>query len=626
MDRFFFIFISNVDFKENNLIADDEHIYASLPEEEEFEVEEDAKPSGSFSARSTLPDNCQLIAYQQDYCSENNALERMTNETNGRNVVNIKASEANNSVTNTTSNSPFHHSNSSNNSSSSSSTIGDNTEDIYEEVSNLVDMKFNELDHIKRRSGSQDTLIAISTNDISQLNGDISDDEEDNEEEEEDDDEDLDEDCISMISHASSSTFSSFTTCANQDFEFIVSQNQIGDDSLSSTKQQSVSHDGKSNGKSEAKSTNVELEPSTLSLAAMYYNRFILNEGGANAKSGHRQRPKINRRQSFSTAYELRQRILHNQLNRQLDDDNKMNLIEEECEDNGAIDGSNDNYHPYTAELEELLATRLNRRISTSEDNLLSIISTIVNCGDDTNDFDLNQIDGQQNIENNENKCEKTNQTKSEDEQDKSGTFLLKKDSNRVLGMKKLTAKQSQSSTAIPRATSNLPVPKSTKVGQQMNPATKISIKELKSKKQAAKISMPNSSKIQSRPVLNNNRVYELGSLWERSNGNGKFTPMYNPKSKLNADKSKLSKKSQSPTSSSSSSSTPTSPSRVPMFISVSPLRTPTQYPARKESASKYQSKLPEPSQYSVKQKQDARQNAILAKNALLLSGIKNDA
>lgn len=623
------------------MIADEEHIYASLPEEEEEsdaaaaaaaaataagDAEDCQKASGSFSARSTLPDNCQLITYDggesypRDYGPQNNQLrmngtvantDQLTTTTNTVSDIDRNGNFRTNEfqIIETNQQTTDHHGS---NSSSSSSTVGDNTEDIYEEVSNLMELSLNDFERIKSRTDSQDTLIGIGDDNHRQ-----------NDKEEDDDDDDdgvLEEDRISMISQASSSTFSSFTTCANQDFEFIISQNEISDASPGEVVNAGSDH--LQPPKETLKTNEAMLEPSTLSLAAMYYNRFILNEknsggggggGSRNAKCGHRQRAsKINRRQSFSTAYELRQRILYNQLNRSTPsnngggvggDDIKMNLIEEECEDNEA-----EVYHQgLNKELEELLTYKLSRRISTSEDNLLSIISTIANCGDENNDLDQTLDDHQEGVGDSGAPLERSSPSNG----DRNGTFVLKKDGE--LFTKKPLAKTK--SDGVSRA-SNLPVLKSPKVTSGIqNSATKITIKELKSKKQTSKqVSIP---KFQPK-ITSNSKVYELGSLWERS----KFTPAKNNNFKPTDGKCKLiSKKSTSSTSSSSSASTPTSPSRVPVFISVSPMRTTQQ----QQQQRKFHSKLPEPSQYLVKQKQDPRQNAILAKNALLLSGVKND-
>ncbi|KAH9424056.1 hypothetical protein DERP_008904 [Dermatophagoides pteronyssinus] len=232
------------------------------------------------------------------------------------------------------------------------------------------------------------------------------------------------------------------------------------------------------------------LEPSTLSMAAMYYNRLILNSDSDNAKSGHRQRTKLNRRQSFSTAHELRQRILYNQLNN--NNENQMGLIEEENDDhnNHHDNGSINEYSMFTTNFSEIFPFKLDRRISSSEDNLLSIISTIANCGDDNNaEFespDSNFI--QTNVL-------KENLTNENDENVKiidhsNGTFIMKRDLNL------------KNKSAIPRATAH---------SNASNETLKITIKELKSKKQAQKRT--------SKSNLNSNQKSK-SSLLASNNGN----------------------------------------------------------------------------------------------------------
>nr|XP_027194516.1 probable serine/threonine-protein kinase DDB_G0282963 [Dermatophagoides pteronyssinus] len=684
------------DFNKNNSIADardgsGEPIYASLPNEEEqvkhdddMNGDDEIKASGSFSARSTLPDNCQLISVYAHASNNDDELvhQRQRQKSNILHNVNenlnLKCFRDNDNNEFDNDNDVDNGNISSNSSNSSSSTVGESSEDIYEEVGHLArsnihpnndDLNDFELNHDnnnkRQRSASQDTLIEQNNDPFnleqqqqqqSNLNSNHNNDNDNNNDDDDDEDmsdgddqtlptaDDLDEDQISILSGTSSSTFSSFTTCANQDFEFIVSQ-QLTD---MTTKQQTISSSKSQNHKSNVESvikSNVtnnqmadlrnlksdlenfliekpSLEPSTLSMAAMYYNRLILNSDSDNAKSGHRQRTKLNRRQSFSTAHELRQRILYNQLNN--NNENQMGLIEEENDDhnNHHDNGSINEYSMFTTNFSEIFPFKLDRRISSSEDNLLSIISTIANCGDDNNaEFespDSNFI--QTNVL-------KENLTNENDENVKiidhsNGTFIMKRDLNL------------KNKSAIPRATAH---------SNASNETLKITIKELKSKKQAqkrtSKSNLNSNQKSKSSLLASNNgnRVYELGSLWERqssskfnkestnssilkSSSNIPSSSSSSSVTKQNFSQNKFKSTKTSTTTSPSPSSSPSSSSsssRVSTFITVSPLRTP-------KHQTNFTSKLLPPSDYVVKQpKQDARQNAILAKNALLMSGIK---
>lgn len=482
----------------------------------------------------------------------------------------------------------------------------------------------------RRRSASQDTLTG---GDLGGPNGlqPMSDDDGDS----------VDEDGISILSEASSSTFSSFTTSANQDFEFIVSQKSTAVASRnfdheareSTAKQSAKGKTGSSGADSKEPSANSandsDVEPSTLSMAAMYYNRFILNESGPSKATGHRQRPKVNRRQSFSTAYELRQRILVNQLNRErFEDETGMELIEEEEMEPSIGIASNGET------LEELLSYKLNRRISTSEDNLLSIISTIANCGD------ANGQDGSPSGERSPNKTptpssQSATSSSADSSPAKTGTFL-KKDGPAPVVRKMLYTKKAprarqqippqspvtSHSSAIPRAaassnpgTGNIASPSKASIPGTAN----ISIRELKSKKQATRRTPDGTpSHVRPKSALNVNvdRICELGSLWNRTSTgpNSANSPKSTPTSKPGARYTATSKLLDAVTISTSSSS-PSTPCRVPTFI---PAPVAVRTPTRKDPAGgNFSSKLTPPSQYVVKVKQNARQNAILAKNAL---------
>lgn len=510
-------------------------------------------------------------------------------------------------------------------------------ETIYEEVSNLMDSPPSSgheqmLADSRRRSASQDTLTGTDLGGHNALQP-MSDDDGDS----------VDEDGISMSSEVSSSTFSSFTTSANQDFEFIVSQKSTAvasrnfdHEARESTAKQSAK--GKTDSSSGAdrkepsgsSANDSDVEPSTLSMAAMYYNRFILNESGPSKATGHRQRPKVNRRQSFSTAYELRQRILVSQLNRErFEDETGMELIEEEEIEPSLVLANNGET------LEELLSYKLNRRISTSEDNLLSIISTIANCGDTT---------GQEGSPSGERSPSKTptpsSQSATSSSADSSpakpGTFL-KKDGpapavRKMLYTKKAPRAREQippqspvtsHSSAIPRAASSSN-PATGNVAPSPSKATipgtaNISIRELKSKKQATRRTPDGTpSHVRPKSALNVNadRICELGSLWNRTSTgpNSANSPKSTPTSKPGARYTATSKLLEAVTISTSSSS-PTTPCRVPTFI---PAPVAVRTPTRKDPAGgNFNSKLTPPSQYVVKVKQNARQNAILAKNAL---------
>ena len=651
------------------MIPEDEHIYASLPEEEEEDVN---RQSGSFSARSTLPDNCQLINYDQVKGVERNP-KRPNNidyqtfvchqpSPTGTNqpIYGRKLLDQSSSSSCSNSRSSNSNSNSSDNSveqsptkqSYDSSTV-ENSEDIYEEVSHLL--RSSGAAELLRHSASQDTLINEEVPDIGGNNGRIilSDDEEEEDDDEDDDDDDeeynngidnIDEDRISMISEASSSTFSSFTTCANQDFEFIVSQNNTESSSSSSSSddqdrdrtlkrstKDKISNNGmvdKSHNQSlSQRSTNLEeIEPSTLSMAAICYNRFILNESG-HTKEGHRQRSKLSRRQSFSTAYELRQRILVNQLNhqqRRLEDE----VIEEESEQSLMLNEISTNFDQLMMNhnFEDIFSYKLNRRISTSEDNLLSIISTVANCGDDAGDQEyLLETEKLQSpnktisplitIEPDQSYFLKTN------DDTKNGTFVKRELSNKSFTKNERPNRQFINS-AIPRASnlSSKSVQSSPNKFQTTNKSqtTNISIKELKSKKQATK-KQPNndnggSQKLRPKSAMNNDRISELGSLWDRSNVTSANTKPTINQSSYNKNSSSIGANKMTTTKPiNKTNSSSSSPSRVPTFI-------PALSRKAESNGTNFTSKLAMPSQYIVKStKQNARQNAILAKKALML-------
>ena len=654
-----------------NAIAEDEHIYASLPEEEEGEEEDDTKQSGSFSARSTLPDNCQLISYQS---KEDNFVNCDFKKKIDFELFKMKSSRHQSSDNSSNSSSSDQPSDSklylNNTAGNSNTNTVEKNDDIYEEVLHLISSpmtcEFNQLQ--MKNSASLDTL----TGDIDQnkqyqdtnldrdaKNEDDNDDDDDDYDDDEDEDDNINEDEISMLSEESSSTFSSFTTCANQDFEFISSQkidnstsnqeqainNETQDYTLKrSVKPKSEDSIGKFVNKADNSIINIdavsvsgtvqEIEPSTLSMAAIYYNKYILNQSGQ-AKSGLRQRPKINRRQSFSTAYELRQRILVNQLNLQRErlenENNKMSLIEEEAEqslnvNHGLIDDSNHEYRGLSENLDDILQFKVSRRISTSEDNLLSIISTVANYGDVEHDCQMTEAI--QSSENKINQIQEEYSPKSESltETNKSKTFIKK---DRLPGKhftKKPIIKRPVNS-AIPRASKamnrlNEPLFNKTISHQTKNYRTaNISFKELKSKKlQATKQQLFDGIKTRSKSrSINGDRICELGSLWNRSNvgnSNSQVKPVnVNLLSNKCTNRLAMNGKSTSLTSSTSSSSPPSSPSsRVPTFI---PERSPRDL---SRPTVNFISKLTPPSQYTVKAKQNARQNAILAKNALMLS------
>lgn len=563
--------------------AEEEHIYASLPEVEEDEelletnkTGQAAKPlplpptttvEGSFSARSTLP---------EDY--------------------HLGASEAAAPVTH---------------SSSSSSTVNE-TEDIYEEVNILI-----ENEKAKLRSQSQDTLV-----DFKVKMEEVDEDEDgrvgDEEDEDDEDDDENNADLVSMMSEiSSSSTFSSFTTCANQDFEFIVSQS-----SSSGSSGNSSSADNNSSGeatstlkrekkkKKNANTSNEEetkaapLEPSNLSMAAMYYSRFMVNEGGHEKKEALRQRPKLDRRQSFSTAYELRQRILQEQQQQLNESYPHAKIIEEEEEEGAGIEQNM---------LDDMFASsRLNRRICNSEDNLLSIISTIANCGDEGVAGGVDN--GSHEI------VTKVDETKVNAGKPKNGTLVLKKE-----------GKASTKATVNVRKVSHLPKPTpmvtirpfvsttssaspiKTVATASTTTNGNISIKELKSKRQQIpkKVTPSTGVAVKVLKTTSSTPTAELGSLWANKTAGRKSTALATTPS------SALAKSTPSLASSSPSSN------RVPTFITtsvgVSQLATPSRG-----------SRLPMPttaaattSAATTKQKQNLRQNAMLAKNALLSSGIE---
>ncbi|KAJ6220280.1 hypothetical protein RDWZM_006092, partial [Blomia tropicalis] len=615
------------EYGQQNMIPEDEHIYASLPEEEEEDVN---RQSGSFSARSTLPDNCQLINYDQVKGIERNP-KRPNNidyqtfvchqpSPTGTNqpIYGRKLLDQSSSSSCSNSRSSNSNSNSSDNSveqsptkqSYDSSTV-ENSEDIYEEVSHLL--RSSGAAELLRHSASQDTLINEEVPDIGGNN-------------------------------ASSSTFSSFTTCANQDFEFIVSQNNTESSSSSSSSddqdrdrtlkrstKDKISNNGmvdKSHNQSlSQRSTNLEeIEPSTLSMAAICYNRFILNESG-HTKEGHRQRSKLSRRQSFSTAYELRQRILVNQLNhqqRRLEDE----VIEEESEQSLMLNEISTNFDQLMMNhnFEDIFSYKLNRRISTSEDNLLSIISTVANCGDDAGDQEyLLETEKLQSpnktisplitIEPDQLYFPKTN------DDTKNGTFVKRELSNKSFTKNERPNRQFINS-AIPRASnlSSKSVQSSPNKFQTTNKSqtTNISIKELKSKKQATK-KQPNndnggSQKLRPKSAMNNDRISELGSLWDRSNVTSANTKPTINQSSYNKNSSSIGANKMTTTKPiNKTNSSSSSPSRVPTFI-------PALSRKAESNGTNFTSKLAMPSQYIVKStKQNARQNAILAKKALML-------
>ncbi|KAI2807244.1 hypothetical protein BLOT_009207 [Blomia tropicalis] len=489
------------EYVQQNMIPEDEHIYASLPEEEEEDVN---RQSGSFSARSTLPDNCQLINYDQ-----------------------VKGVERNPKRPNNIDYQTF------NNTESSSSSSSSDDQD-------------------------RDRTLKRSTKDK-------------------------------------------------------ISNNGMVDKSHN----QSLSQ----------RSTNLEeIEPSTLSMAAICYNRFILNESG-HTKEGHRQRSKLSRRQSFSTAYELRQRILVNQLNhqqRRLEDE----VIEEESEQSLMLNEISTNFDQLMMNhnFEDIFSYKLNRRISTSEDNLLSIISTVANCGDDAGDQEyLLETEKLQSpnktisplitIEPDQSYFLKTN------DDTKNGTFVKRELSNKSFTKNERPNRQFINS-AIPRASnlSSKSVQSSPNKFQTTNKSqtTNISIKELKSKKQATK-KQPNndnggSQKLRPKSAMNNDRISELGSLWDRSNVTSANTKPTINQSSYNKNSSSIGANKMTTTKPiNKTNSSSSSPSRVPTFI-------PALSRKAESNGTNFTSKLAMPSQYIVKStKQNARQNAILAKKALML-------
>lgn len=660
---------------------DDEHIYASLPEEEEEDSEatEKARESGSFSARSTLPDNCQLTNYRGENDQQNTVMSTFFNSKNSK--TNGETHQQLNLF-----NKPNQHSSSSNGSpqSSGTSTVDEDDdqeeeEDIYEEVAQLLVNKKSPESNTEqqmRRSASQDTLRADGENGDDDGDGD------------DDDGESIEEDLVSMLSEASSSsTFSSFTTCANQDFEFIVSS--TGDEQQSpSSEVQSPStstssakvHHANSLKEGELHESNLDvavsqqqiLPPNTLSMAAIYYNRFILNEassssssfsngksgkGGGKGKgggSGHRQRPKVNRRQSFSTAYELRQRILINQMAAARDKSSAaeplMELDEEEAEETEQQQQQTNHYLDQTNPFEDdhalLSSYRLSRRISTSEDNLLSIISTMANCGDQEGDADkltpspCKSSSDSVSSSPSKSSANSTFVKKEPSRSNGSGGGLYNKRQPRNVSRVPSSPSTSSSgsansnSSAIPRAaSSNLHHPPTT------THSTNISIKELKvikSKKkklaQAAN-SKPSASNGSSengahllRPKSGGDKIVELGSLWNRSSvataGKPKSTPPAKGQPRFTATGKLLASINNTATITTGSSSSPSTPCRVPTFIPA-PRR---DSPARRDhqGGSTFASKLAAPSTYGIAPgglnravKQNARQNAILAKNAL---------
>ncbi|KAH9394967.1 hypothetical protein TYRP_005031 [Tyrophagus putrescentiae] len=596
--------------KHHDEAAEEEHIYASLPEEEEEEEEEEAEQngaqssrgsqqlcsSGSFSARSTLPDNCQLSSFREggDLQCGPAIVPQMSTFFNSKNSSSEPQHQQRPSQSaGSTGSSPQ----SSGSSGGDEECREDSGEDIYEEVAQLLPWS---------TAGAGAASVA-----------------------------------------------------------------------------------------------------NTLSMAAMYYNRFILNEasgGNSSGKggkgkskggsgSGHRQRPKVNRRQSFSTAYELRQRILTSQMSSGKGDHinnhgGEMELIEEDEE------GEDHNYqaHHNVDQFEDsgLLSYRLSRRISTSEDNLLSIISTMANCGD-------GEVAGGSGGSGNSSDHTTVNSSSSSSKSGSASSTPSKSSStssSAVTFVKREQQQQQQPSSRSggglynkkqPRNQPNRAVPSSSSFSNSANPssaipraanhansattttthATNISIKELKSKKKklaqaqqaansrsaantAAAGAKADNFQLRPKSALNGNngsggdRIVELGSLWNRSTGataatptktalpNGSSTAKTPPQPRFAATGKLLAAINNSTTTTvtSGTSSSPSTPCRVPTFIPAPATRGSPAAAARGKLEQNghnglFASKLTPPSTYigaggnrAVKQNQ-ARQNAILAKNAL---------
>lgn len=562
----FRLFVADYAEQRNRMVLEDEPIYASLPEEEE---ENDVKTSGSFSARSTLPDKCQLSKYvdKETKCESN-----------------IAFALHNQSAENMQVDAPGEHSPES--SGSNTSTVNDvTTEGIYEEVFHATDPK---------RSLSQDTLIEFNNEHDICTGNDLDDD---------DDDGEVEDDRVSMMSEVSSSTFSSFTTCANQDFDFIVSSSSSSNDSREDIINDSAVLTECSSARTptgcDMNGHEPQLQPSTVSMAAMYYSRHMLNENKPENQQAQRQRSKLDRRQSFSTAYELRQRLLLGQINRQSNsrtDLSSMNRIEEESENGPSHVVINENT-VFRNDMPSLNESKMSKRISSSEDNLLSIISIDTVCGDEV----TRQNESNLKFPSKNHKQTSISDNKNEKFNRNAQTKMFVKNVNEI---------HKFSNSGIPRRLSS----------QHSKPGpANISIKELKSKKQMNKLN-DSTKNILAKPV-HIDPIADLGSLWNRSQkrvvkskNDALVHNLRQPKPNKNNGNTLIDVNSSKNKLSNSLSPSPPSPTRVSSFITSNQLQ-------------KTHKKIPNnpivpkatPAQPN-KYKQNARQNAILAKNALLSS------
>lgn len=366
-----------------------------------------------------------------------------------------------------------------------------------------------------------------------------------------------------------------------------------------------------------------------------------------------------------------------------------MELIEEDEE------GEDHNYqvHHNVDQFEDsgLLSYRLSRRISTSEDNLLSIISTMANCGDGEgaggsggsgNSSDHTTVNSSSSSSKSGSASStpskssstsssavtfvKREQQQQQQPSSRSGGGLYNKKQprnqpNRAVPSSSSFSNSANPSSAIPRAANHANSATTTTTH-----ATNISIKELKSKKKklaqaqqaansrsaantAAAGAKADNFQLRPKSALNGNngsggdRIVELGSLWNRSTGataatptktalpNGSSTAKTPPQPRFAATGKLLAAINNSTTTTtvtSGTSSSPSTPCRVPTFIPAPATRGSPAAAARGKLEQNghnglFASKLTPPSTYigaggnrAVKQNQ-ARQNAILAKNAL---------